>query len=271
MKQSSPRGGSTPISETRPEGTITRGTTGINRLRRVDRWIAHHRPILAALESARQPLAVDLGYGARPDTALELASRLRAVVPGTQLVGLEIDPARVVPPQDGVRFAVGGFELAGLRPQLVRAFNVLRQYDESQVDAAWERMQRQLAPGGYIVEGTCDELGRRCCWILLDAHRPLTFTLAWDPARSARPSDLAERLPKALIHRNVPGERVHNLLATLDRCWDIAAPFAPFGPRQRWHRTLELLSTFGFAPTPDRRRHRDNIVTVPWDQVAPAV
>ncbi|HEY9313001.1 class I SAM-dependent methyltransferase [Williamsia sp.] len=249
---------------------MTRGTTGINRLRRIDRWIVNHSLIVAALESAQRPLAVDLGYGARPDTALELASRLRAVVPDVQLVGLEIDPARVVPPRDGVRFAVGGFELAGLRPHLVRAFNVLRQYDESQVGAAWSRMQRQLASGGFIVEGTCDELGRRCCWVLLDDHRPLTFTLAWDPVHSARPSDLAERLPKALIHRNVPGERVHDLLGSLDRCWDIAAPFAPFGPRQRWQRTLELLSDFGFAPTPDRRRQRDNIVTIPWEQVAPA-
>ena len=29
-----------------------------------------------------------------------------------------------------VDFRVGGFELAGLQPVLVRAFNVLRQYDE---------------------------------------------------------------------------------------------------------------------------------------------
>jgi hypothetical protein len=168
-----------------------------------------------------------------------------------------------------VRFAVGGFELAGLRPHLVRAFNVLRQYDEAQVAPAWARMQRQLAPDGFIVEGTCDELGRRCCWVLLDAHRPLTFTLAWDPARSRRPSDLAERLPKALIHRNVPGEPIHHLLQTLDRCWDVAAPLAAFGPRQRWRRALELLPANGIDVVADRRRQRDNVLTVPWDQVAP--
>lgn len=255
----------------RPDGAITRGTTGINRLRRIDRWIVHHPQLIAALTAAAQPLAVDLGYGSRPDTAIELASRLRSKVQSVQLVGLEIDPARVVPPQDGVRFAVGGFELAGLRPHLVRAFNVLRQYDESQVAASWNRMQRQLAPGGFIVEGTCDELGRRCCWILLDSDRPLTFTLAWDPLRSERPSDLAERLPKALIHRNVPGEPIHHLLRTLDRCWDVAAPLAPFGPRQRWRRALELLPDNGIVPLPDRRRHRDNVLTVSWDQVAPAL
>lgn len=238
-------------------------------MRRVDRWIAHHIEIGSVLSLADQPLAIDLGYGSRPDTAIELAARLRARIPSVELVGLEIDPARVVPPQAGVRFAVGGFELAGLRPHLVRAFNVLRQYDESQVPAAWARMQKQLAPGGFIVEGTCDELGRRCCWILLDAIRPRTFTLSWDPLQSERPSDLAERLPKALIHRNVPGEPIHHLLRTLDRCWDIAAPLAPFGPRQRWRRALELLPDNGIAPVPDRRRHRDNVLTVPWEQVAP--
>jgi hypothetical protein len=238
-------------------------------LRRIDRWIVHHELIVSALASADRPLAVDLGYGSRPATALELAARLRTVVPRTELVGLEIDPARVVPAQAGVRFAVGGFELAGLRPHLVRAFNVLRQYDESEVAAAWARMRRGLAPGGFIVEGTCDELGRRCCWILLDQAGPLTFTLAWDPAHSDRPSDLAERLPKALIHRNVRGERIHHLLNSLDRAWDVAAPMAPFGPRQRWRRALELLPDNGIEALPDRRRHRDNIVTVPWEVVAP--
>jgi hypothetical protein len=226
---------------------------------------------MSTLAAADRPLAVDLGYGSRPDTAIELAARLRAVVPATELVGLEIDPGRVVAAQAGVRFAVGGFELAGLRPHLVRAFNVLRQYNESEVAAAWSRMQRGLAPGGFIVEGTCDELGRRCCWIVLDQAGPLTFTLAWDPAHSDRPSDLAERLPKALIHRNVPGERVHHLLATLDRCWDVAAPMAPFGPRQRWRRTLELMLDKDIELLADRRRHRDNVLTVPWDQVAPTL
>lgn len=252
-----------------PDGVITRGTTGMNRLRRVDRWMIHDPSILAALRAVDQPLAVDLGYGSRPDTALELASRLRSVVPACSLVGLEIDPARVVPDRDGVRFAVGGFELAGLRPNLVRAFNVLRQYDESEVGAAWARMQRQLAPGGRIVEGTCDEIGRRCCWIVLDAEGPRSLTLAWDPRHSERPSDLAERLPKALIHHNTPGERVHEFLTIADRCWDIASTHAAFGPRSRWRRTTELLRDNGIELLDGRRRSRDLVITVPWSVVDP--
>ncbi len=57
-----------------PRGRITRGTTGTNRLRRVDRWIAA-QPVL---RRATDPLVVDLGYGASATTTLELAERLRA-------------------------------------------------------------------------------------------------------------------------------------------------------------------------------------------------
>ena len=104
-----------------------------------------------------------------------------------------------------VEFALGGFELAGLRPVLVRAFNVLRQYPVEAVPDAWATMRRRLAPGGLIVDGTCDELGRRCCWVLLDATGPVSLTLACDPFAIEQPSDLAERLPKVLVHRRAAG------------------------------------------------------------------
>lgn len=254
----------------RPEGVVTRGTTGINRLRRSDRWAVHHPDIVRLLRSAPDPLVVDLGYGAMPVTTLELASRLRTVRPDLRMVGLEIDPERVVPGRDGVRFARGGFELAGLRPVLVRAFNVLRQYPEDAVAPVWERLRSGLAPGGLLVDGTCDELGRRCAWVLLDRGGPRSLTLAWSPFHIETPSDLAERLPKALIHRNVPGERIHDLLQAADRAWATAAPHAAFGPRIRWRATLDLLRAQGVPIAPQRRRLRDCVLTVPWDAVAPA-
>ena len=69
--------------------------------------------------------------------------------------------------------------------------------------SAWSAMQAGLAPGGLVVDGTCDELGRRCSWVLLDAEGPVSLTLACDPFAIDRPSDLAERLPKVLIHHNI--------------------------------------------------------------------
>ncbi|MFC9516124.1 class I SAM-dependent methyltransferase [Nocardiaceae bacterium NPDC056970] len=258
------------MREGKPVGVITRGTTGINRLRRSDRWLVHSPVVTRMLRDAPDPLVVDLGYGAMPVTTLEMAARLRTVRADIRVVGLEIDPARVVEGRDGVIFARGGFELAGLRPTLIRAFNVLRQYPEDAVDDAWGRLRSGLAPGGLIVDGTCDELGRRCAWVLLDRDGPRSLTLAWDPFDVDRPSDIAERLPKALIHRNIAGERIHDLLVTADRAWATAAGLAPFGPRIRWRETLNLLSDLGVPVTPQRRRIRDCVVTVPWEYVAPA-
>ena len=107
-----------------------------------------------ALQAAADPLVIDLGYGAAPVTTLELAARLRVVRADVRVVGLEIHPDRVVPARAGVEFGLGGFELAGRRPVLVRAFNVLRQYPLEAVRDAWAVMRAGLAPGGLIVDGT---------------------------------------------------------------------------------------------------------------------
>ncbi|WP_102144426.1 SAM-dependent methyltransferase [Mycobacterium hubeiense] len=254
---------------TKPVGLPTRGTTGHNRLRRSDRWLVHSPRVRTGLLSATDPLVIDLGYGALPVTTLELAARLRVVRADIRVVGLEIHPERVVPSVDGVEFALGGFELAGLRPVLVRAFNVLRQYPVEAVPEAWAAMQQRLAPGGLIVDGTCDELGRRCCWVLLDAAGPVSFTLACDPFTVERPSDVAERLPKVLIHHNVPGQPVHALLSAADRAWASVAGHGVFGPRVRWRAMLDLLRDQGFPVEPPRRRMRDGVLSVPWAAVAP--
>ncbi|MGH3762486.1 class I SAM-dependent methyltransferase [Actinophytocola sp.] len=224
---------------------------------------------------ADSPLVVDVGYGSSPVTTVELATRLRSVRSGVRVLGLELDPERVDaaaaaadPPH--LAFRRGGFELAGTRPVLVRAFNVLRQYAEDEVSAAWTTMLDRLAPGGLLVEGTCDELGRRCCWVTLSAAGPRLFTLACRPADLTRPSDLAERLPKSLIHRNVPGEPVHALFAALDRCWASAAPYSTFGPRARWAETARLLADDGWPVRDTRKRWRLGELTLDWSAITPA-
>src|SRR5690606_1418743 len=159
----------------RPEGRITRGTTGVNRLRRVDRWIA----ALPVLRATDDPLVVDLGYGASATTSNELHDRLAKVRGDVEVLGIEIDPERVrraaADAKPGVSFRLGGFEVptdGGRRPAVIRALNVLRQYDESEVPDAWARMRARLAPGGQLVEGTCNELGRVASWVTLDADGP---------------------------------------------------------------------------------------------------
>jgi hypothetical protein len=265
-------------------GTLTRGTTNTNRLRRVDRWIAAHPALLHAVD----PLVVDLGYGASGVTALELASRLLHSRPDVRVLGLEIDPERVrvandqlarvrrgIAPFDptlDVSFAIGGFEVPtsdGRRPAIIRAFNVLRQYDEAEVPDAWAMMASRLAPGGLLVEGTCDELGRVSSWVGLGTSGPRTFTVSLRRSGLDRPSIVAERLPKALIHRNVPGERVHELLGALDRAWQVHAPMAVYGPSQRWIAAVATVRHEGWPVIGGPRRARLGELTVPWSAVAP--
>ena len=250
----------------------TRGTTAANRLRRADRWLIGSARVRAALQSCDHPIVVDLGYGRLPVTTTELAARLRAVTPAVRVIGLEIDPQRVADAHStdpAVEFAVGGFELAGLRPVVVRAFNVLRQYPAEAVDGAWATMRAQLAPSGVIIDGTCDELGRRACWVLLDADGPVSLTMACDPRHIDRPSDLAERLPKVLIHHNVSGQPIHALLDAADRAWAGAAAHSVFGPRVRWQSMLTTLAAAGVPMHAQRRSRRDAVLTVPWETVSP--
>lgn len=271
---------------------MTRGTTNPNRLRRMDRWIAHVAD--AGLRAAQRPLVVDLGFGAAAVTTLELHERLaRRGLADLQVLGLEIEPDRVAAAaplaRPGVRFALGGFEIplgSDERPVVIRAANVLRQYPVADVPEAWALMAGRLAPGGLLVEGTCDELGRLGSWVTIHAPdraapqrpagparaasvAPRWLTLGLAPGQLARPSQLAARLPKALIHRNEPGEPVHALLAELDRQWARAAPQVVFGPRQRWVATAQGLKEAGWPVRDGAARWRLGELTVPWSTVAP--
>lgn len=246
-----------------PLGQITRGTTGTNRLRRMDRWIA-------TLPQLRRPdaLVVDLGYGASATTVVELQQRIQVPV-----VGLEIAPERVANAKPfesaQVRFALGGFELAGLTPTIVRAANVLRQYKEDEVLPAWREMVARLQPGGLVIDGTCNEVGRLATWVAVGADGPRTLTVASRLRDLPAPSELAERLPKVLIHRNVVGERIHAFFTELDRAWDVHAGLGVYSPTQRWIAVARTMKDAGWPITGGVRRWRLGELTVAWDAVAP--
>ncbi|HEY6797009.1 MAG TPA: class I SAM-dependent methyltransferase [Kineosporiaceae bacterium] len=269
-----PAGHESPGPHRRPIGTITRGTTGPNRLRRVDRWLTG--PQAGRLRRGERAIVVDLGYGATPVTSVELLARLRTVRPDVEVVGVEIDPERVraaLPlARPGLTFLVGGFEVPlpdGIRPVVVRALNVLRQYPEDAVRPAWDAVRARLAPGGVLVDGTCDEIGRLASWITVDAAAgPVSLTLSMRLAGLDRPSDVAARLPKALIHRNVPGEPVHTLLATLDDAWARQAPQAAFGVRQRWLATVAAVRAAGWPVLDGPQRWRLGELTIAWCALA---
>jgi hypothetical protein len=152
---------------------------------------------------------------------------------------------------------------------VIRAFNVLRQYDEAEVPAAWAAMRARLDPEGVVIDGTCDEIGRVSTWVALTTDGPQTLSLSLRLNDLESPLIAAERLPKVLIHRNVPGEPVHAFLAALDSAWRASAPLSTFGAVQRWQAAVQSVATSGWPIVGGSSRWRLGEVTVAWSAVAP--
>ncbi len=260
----------------KPVGAITRGTTNPNRLRRIDRYLTQ----LTFLRLVANPIAVDLGYGKAPVTAVELLARLAKVSPSIRVLGIEIDPARVTEAKalenSRLAFEHGGFEVPIPKAfsdredvDLIRALNVLRQYSESEVLSAWKLMQSRLSAQGLIIEGTCDEIGRVASWITLDKTKPLTFTISMRLKGLDRLSKVAERLPKILIHKNTPGNNIHRFLQELDMAWDKAAGFGAFGSAQRFVQTAKTLLEAGWPIENSPKRWRLGELSVAYEAISP--
>src|ERR1044072_1837525 len=152
----------------KPEGQPTRGKTAANRLRRVDNFILLYEPSLLTQTDGlfADSLFVDLGYGFDARTTLESAARFRRVNPELKILGVEIEEERVetaLPFADEKTFfRLGGFNLPlkdGEHVRLIRAFNVLRQYEEKDFTPAYERLAEYVLPGGLMIEGTSNPFG----------------------------------------------------------------------------------------------------------------
>ena len=261
------------MAKNKPIGVITRGTTNPNRLRRVDRYLAK----VDVFKNQQDPIVVDLGYGKNPITTLELKTRLEKSNHLIRVVGIEIDPERVAEARsfenERLRFLHGGFEIPNgfddrSDVDLVRVFNVLRQYDESEVFAAWKKMQSRLSKKGLIVEGTSDEIGRISSWITLDRDRPLFFTISLKLQGLDKPSKVAERLPKALIHKNTPDNKIHSFLTELDSAWNKAAGFGSFGQAQRFVKMCKIMLDAGWPIENSPKRWRLGELTVNFEAVS---
>jgi hypothetical protein len=258
----------------KPVGAITRGTTNPNRLRRVDRFIANLPQLKAS-----NPIVVDLGFGATPTTSIEMLQRLAQTNPQVTVIGIEIDRERVergIPFQTtNLLFGLGGFEIQLPKPHsdkqvdVIRAMNVLRQYDESEVLSSWELMQSRLTEDGCIVEGTSDELGRIASWVTLSKTKVVSFTIALKLNEVERPSKVAERLPKILIHKNVEGEAIHRLLKELDDAWFRNSGLSTFSPAQRWIATCKDLKNSGWPITNNQKRWALGELTLDFEAIAP--
>jgi hypothetical protein len=245
----------------KPEGAITRGKTTSNRLRRVDNFVVRYDPglIMRSDGDFLNALYVDLGYGAEATTTLESAERFRRLNPSLPILGVEIDPERVAEAQPfadaQTSFRLGGFNLPllpGEAVRLIRAFNVLRQYDEADFTPAYERLLQYVLPGGLMIEGTSDPYGR--IWVA-NLARKQPDRIGWDfealvfstNFRSGfDPAQFQAVLPKNYIHHVVPGESIHDFFEAWKRSASETIPAKVWGLRQWFSDAAQNLADRGY-------------------------
>lgn len=248
----------------KPEGQVTRGKTASNRLRRVDNFVLLYEPsLLTRTEGGfASSLFVDLGYGFDARTTLESASRFRRVNPNLPILGVEIDKERVeaaLPFADEKTFfRLGGFNLPlkeGERVRLIRAFNVLRQYEEKDFAPAYERLAQYVLPGGLMIEGTSnpfgslwvanlarkEERGKNGAWKFEALVFSTNFRTGFDV------EEFQTILPKNYIHRMVKGELIYDFFAAWKKSAAESIAAKTFGPRQWFVAAAEGLAAEGYS------------------------
>ena len=207
---------------------------------------------------------MDLGYGANPTTTLESAERLRRVNPDLPVLGVEIEAERVAMAKayedHQTFFRLGGFNLPlqvqdngkPERVRLIRAFNVLRQYQEEAVVKAYETLAPYLLPGGLMIEGTSDPFGR--IWVA-NLVRKSEKAHSWKMEALVfstnfrlpfEPGDFQTILPKNYIHRVVPGEAIYDFFQDWKQAAGETRAMQVWGPRQWFSAAARRLAQRGY-------------------------
>ena len=255
-------------SSGKPEGEVTRGKTAAHRLRRVDAFLARYDPGLLRRRDGEYARAyfIDLGYGAMPATTLESAQRLRRFNADLPVLGVEIEAERVAAARtyaDSItRFRLGGFNLplkrwpdgTPERVRMIRAFNVLRQYEEAAVADAYARMAPGVLPGGLLIEGTSDPFGR--IWVANvlrrtasahpdDAWKPEALVFSTNFKSDFSPAQFQAVLPKNFIHRVVPGEPIYTFFEVWVQAVQQTRAMRVWGVRQWFAAAAQRLATDG--------------------------
>lgn len=244
----------------KPEGQPTRGKTASNRLRRVDNFILLYEPSLLTRTDGlfARALFVDLGYGFDARTTFESAARFRRANSDLRILGVEIEKERVeaaLPYADErTFFRLGGFNLPlkeGEHVRLIRAFNVLRQYEEKDFAPAYERLAQYVLPDGLMIEGTSDPFGSIWCanlarrletnnWKLEALVFSTNFRLGFEI------TDFQAVLPKNHIHHAVPGEPIYDFFEAWKRSAAETAAMKTYGLRQWFVQAAAALAQKGY-------------------------
>ncbi len=231
----------------RPQGQVTRGKTARNRLRRSDIFmLLTEGPLIRMQDEPGHPsFYVDLGYGFEPFTTLETADRLRVQNPNLPVLGVEIDPERVrmgLPYENAQTFfRLGGFNLPLQKNEtarMIRAFNVLRQYSESEWAAPILQLGEQLIPGGILLEGTSNPFGS--VWTANVIRRssippfPVVhegFLFSTNFHMGFEPDLFQPVLTKNYIHRMIPGEEIYEFMEKWKTICRNLSPLRAYGLR----------------------------------------
>jgi len=217
---------------------------------------------------------VDLGYGFDARTTLESASRFRRMNPDLKILGVEIDRERVenaLPFSDEKTFfRLGGFNLPlkdGEYVRLIRAFNILRQYEEEDFAPAYERLAQYVLPGGLKIEGTSTPYGQ--IWTAnlvrkLEMGKPAlpgkveewdmealvfstNFRLGFDV------EEFQTVLPKNLIHQMVKGEPIHDFFEAWKASAAQTSAMKTYGARQWFIAAAERMAERGYTVASQRK------------------
>jgi len=253
-------------SSKKPVGQLTRGKTASNRLRRVDNFILLYEPALLTRTDAlfERSMFIDLGYGFDARTTLESAARFRRVNPNLPILGVEIDQERVdaaLPFADALtHFRLGGFNLplqAGETVRLIRAFNVLRQYEEKDFIPAYERLAQYVLPDGLMIEGTSNPFGSIWAANLvrktLDQWKFEALVFSTNFRKGFDITDFQAVLPKNYIHHVVPGEPIHDFMEAWKRSAAATSHAKVYGLKQWFISAAENLALQGYSISTQRK------------------
>ena len=158
-------------------------------------------------------------------------------------------------------FRLGGFNLPlheGEHVRRIRAFNVLRQYEEKDFDTTYDSLAPYVLPGGLMIEGTSNPFGSM--WVANVARKKETgdwkFEALVFSTNFPTGFDVEEFqtiLPKNLIHRVLPGESIYDFFEAWKQCAADTSSMKTYGARQWFIAAAERMEKQGYSVASQRK------------------
>ena len=180
----------------------TRGKTRRERLGLWLRWFEHH---FRGTNTFTSRSIIDLGYGEKPYSTIELAEMAQCLDVPPAIIGIEASEHRhrqalaLATPE--IEYLFGDAQtIAQCKPtaKLVRAINVLRQYPPAEVSTIRRSWLDFCQPDTLLTEGTTDRDGNVLGMWVLGQERSATLVLGASCLQSFAPAQVRAALPNDL-------------------------------------------------------------------------